>query len=358
MGGASREATPQEKCSRRELTLRFKLILNRFISATVMGSVLTGCGTGTLNTLGSPIEPFARPTVDSRIMVARNAPPPELVPPPLSLKPMARGKPDIFISDVYDGLVNGYDLRTGQLTEQLTGFSLPQTLATDRAGNLYVAATGDSAIYVFPPGATTPSLTLNDDGWYPTGVAVSSKGEVAVSNKFSISYQQGSVAFYKPGQSTAFNLISSSTFSVPVFCVYDAHGNLYVDGGGAYDGSVAEILHGGEGKSFKLLGIDGLGLIGGIQVAKNGDILVLDQAWDTIYRYWPGHHQAAGSTFLQTNGDPVTFALVPPRQNVLYDADFALNQSDAYPYPSGGPPGRSLSTSYAVGVAISTGGAQ
>jgi DNA-binding beta-propeller fold protein YncE len=266
---------------------------------------------------------------------------------------MVRARAEIFISDAYDGLVNGYNLKTGSLAEQLTGFSLPQGLATDRKGNLFVAATGNSAVYVFAPGATKASLTLHDTGWYPTGVCVSIKGEVAVANRNSLSYGPGNVTFYKPGQTKPFNAVSGATMSTPEFCAYDVRGNLFASGVGSGAGSVVEIVHGGSGTSFKDLGIHNIQIVGGIEIARNGDILVLDQNSGTILRYWRGHHKLIGTTFLQSGGDSVTFALTPPSENFVYAADFGLQGAEKYPFPSGGPPIRSIPTSNAIGVALS-----
>ena len=325
--------------------------------------VLAGCSTGPqppLSSIGSPqrlgrIAGGSPDVIDPRLLVARDATKAPLLLQRPALKPMATERADIFLSDVYDGLVNGFSLKTGQLVEQLTGFSLPQGLATDRKGNLYVAATGNSAVYVFGRGATSPSLILDDASWYPTGAAVSISGEVAVANKYSTSYGQGNVSFFKPGQSEPYNTVSGSIMTNPEFCAYDARGNLYVIGGGRGAGRVVEVVRGGKGSNFKDLGINNIMIAGGVEIDRNGngDILALDQNSNTIDRYWPRHHKLIGTTFLQNGGDNVTFALTPPRENYIYSADFGNGGGEKFPFPYGGPPIRTIPSSNAIGVALS-----
>ena len=269
---------------------------------------------------------------------------------------MMRRPGDIYVSDIANDVVDGYDAKSGALTEQLTGFELPQGIATDRTGNLYVADTAASAVFVFPPGATSPSLTLADTGWYPTDVAVSAAGEVAVANEHSISDGPGSVAFYKPGQTRPFHTViaGSDIGSTVWFCSYDANGNLFADGGKA-PAHVAMLPHGGTANKFKPLGIANVIIAGGIQIAGNGDILVLDQQVRTIYRYWRRHSAPVGTTVLTNSSDPVTFALLP-KETLLFDADYGFDETAKFAFPAGGYALYSIAVYGApIGVAIAPG---
>ena len=119
------------------------------------------------------------------------------------MSPGAIGKPLIFVSDGY-ATVNIY-LQAGKHRQVgwITGFSYPAGLATDIAGNLYVANeaifSGTPSVLVYaPPYTNGPTLSLINGS--PFGVSVSRQGVVAVTGCTNSSPSCGlGVAFYAAG---------------------------------------------------------------------------------------------------------------------------------------------------------------
>ncbi|MGA8325001.1 MAG: hypothetical protein WB757_02875, partial [Candidatus Cybelea sp.] len=89
----------------------------------------------------------------------------------------AKGGASVIVSDASDNVVDIFNA-AGKQTAQLTGFSQPQGLALDTAGNLYVADTGNSRIQVYAAGYNGTPTTINDPGESPVSVTVDSKGNL------------------------------------------------------------------------------------------------------------------------------------------------------------------------------------
>jgi len=261
-------------------------------------------------------------------------------------------RPEVFVSDALDNVVNGYDQATGNLVIQLTGLSAPRGLASDAEENLYVADSGNQRVLVFAPGSTQPFLILDDLGWYPTGVAVSGDGEVAVTNNTAQGSFPGSVTFYKKGRSRFFReLYSTPLFAYPYFCAYDARGNLYLDAV-RYNAltSVVEIARGA--RTAKNLKIRNIRSPGGLTVDSKGELLILDQYPAKIYRYALPSLALKGTVELTGAEDAVTFALVRSDM-AIYDADSQSASAGRYAFPSGGGPTQEIMVGgLPIGVAV------
>ncbi|MBD5654516.1 MAG: hypothetical protein IAI50_04970, partial [Candidatus Eremiobacteraeota bacterium] len=101
----------------------------------------------------------------------------------------------VFVSDAVNLSVDIFSSagkETGSITANL---SEPQGLTTDKAGNLYLANTGDSNILVYAKGYKGTPVTIPDAGQYPVGVAVDADGNIGVTNIISTSDGAGSVSF-------------------------------------------------------------------------------------------------------------------------------------------------------------------
>ena len=168
----------------------------------------------------------------------------------------AVSQPLIFNSDPSTGAVNIFpQAGTNQkMIGQITGLSKPQGLATDTNGNLYVADTSSANVRVYaPPYTKAATLTLDDRGHSPYGVAVSPLGVVAVTDL------NGSVSFFAKNATKACATVSDRNFPTIYYDAFDHNGNLYIDGAqsvivnSTQDTVVGEITGGCQAKKIALL---------------------------------------------------------------------------------------------------------
>jgi hypothetical protein len=262
----------------------------------------------------------------------------------------------IAISDDANNVVDVYDAAGSEIA-QLTGFSLPQGLASDIKGDLYVADTENSRIQEYVGGFQGTPNSLEDPGQYPAGVDSFNKGEVvAVTNIITTGGGPGSVSFFRSGKLV--KTISSRSIKKAFFCAFDAKGNLYVT---ALDrkglASVGEIVGGISGTKYTELTTGNvLAFPGGIQVTNTGSIVVDDQEGSAVYTYAPPVNGSLGNptttTPLNSVSDPVTFAFTDSVAD-LYTADAGLDASQEYAYPAGGSPVSTISEDgEPIGVAV------
>ena len=266
-----------------------------------------------------------------------------------------------FFSDANNGAVLIYNA-AGALVGTVTGFGSPEGLATDKAGRLYVTDEAYSQVDVFaPPYNGTPTY-LSDSGQSPVSTAVDGAGNVAVTNIDSKSFGAGSVSFYAAGATTPTSTITSSAFAQILFCAFDAHGNLYLDGTDLYSNAVlGEIVGGIKGRAIrKLTTGNALGFPTGVGVTPGGLIAIEDEQQRTIYSYNSPRGDALGSpvstTVLQNTMEPITFAF-GPRAAFVVTVDADLGSTNQYTFPAGGAPTGTImfaphDSPYPVGVAV------
>jgi hypothetical protein len=255
----------------------------------------------------------------------------------------ATGVPStVAVSDAGADTVDIFN-ESGTLEATLTGFSEPQGMTSDRAGNIYIADTENAQIQVWAPPYSGPPTLIADPGQFPAGVDQRNNGGfLAVTNIISQAGGDGSVSLYR--NNTMVATISDPGLLEAFFCAFDHAGNLYVDGFNS-DGvfTIAEIAHattGGRTVQY-LTTSNTIGFPGGVEVANNGDIIIDDQTFDApvIYTYNPPSGGSLGSpidsTSLAPNGsDPVTFAFKTHNHN-LYTADAGNFTSQEFSYPAG-----------------------
>jgi hypothetical protein len=267
----------------------------------------------------------------------------------------AKGGASIVVSDASDNVVDIFNT-AGVQTAQLTGFSEPQGLALDMAGNLYVADTNNSRIQVYAPGFKGAPRTIGDSGEFPAGVAIDGKGNLGVANILTTSDGSGSVSFFNKG-GTLLTTLTNANFTKVLFDAFDDKGNLYIDGTNASGAFVAgEVVGGVSGKAITILTTgNSVGFPGGIAISSTHKIAIDDQQNVTIFTYDAPVKGSLGmpitTTPLTGAGDPISFAFTRTNRHV-WVADAAregstafargkppkilVSSADKYRYPKGG----------------------
>jgi hypothetical protein len=250
----------------------------------------------------------------------------------------AKGGASIIVSDASDNVVDIFNAARKQ-TAQLTGFSQPQGLALDKAGNLYVADTGNSRIQVYAAGFKGTPTIINDPGEAPASVAIDSKGNLGVANIVTTSNGPGSVSFFNKSGSLLTTL-SNANFAKVIFDAFDGKGNLYIDGTNASGAFVAgEVVGGVSAKAITILATgNSVGYPGGIAISATGKIALDDQENITIFTYNAPVKGSLGmpiaTTPLTGAGDPISFAFTRTNKHI-WVADAARGLSS--PSVSGKP---------------------
>jgi len=168
-----------------------------------------------------------------------------------------------------DGSGNSSQVSTGSIT-----LSNPQGLATDAAGNLYIANYGNSTVVVAKPDGTafvltTSGVTINN----PEAIAVDPAGNVFILDK-------NGVEKVRPDGTTT--TLSVNAVSILVGIAVDGTGTLYVLG---YQGKLMEIAPNG---TQTMLSISGLSIdsAGGLAVDPAGNIYVADGSNNRVVKIW------------------------------------------------------------------------
>lgn len=129
---------------------------------------------------------------------------------------------------LYDCQIEVFDLKTLQLVNQVCCLaqypfqgSLKFGMFADRKGQLWVANSSLNNISVWPRGATSPSMILDDPGETPLDVVRGHNGVVYVSN------QSGSISVYARGATSPTSTLSDPQFAAAGGVTLDAGNNLY-----------------------------------------------------------------------------------------------------------------------------------
>jgi hypothetical protein len=253
------------------------------------------------------------------------------------------GADQVIVSDSFANTVSVFDAKGRLQTRLKKGINGPMGLATDSAGNLYVANSQDSNVLVYSQPYKSVSLTLKEPGRYPLDVAVSKAGLVGVMNPTEPS-GPGNVTFYKEGATSACANVSGPTWNEMSFGAFDASGNLFVDGVDR-DGNplVGEVSGGCTATSVTTLRVgNAMSGVAGVQVV-HGNILILDQNYGSfapeIYTYAPPSGGSLGSpiatTKLSAGIEMESFAMTRGDRDLwIAHSDVAYGRIE-YSYPGG-----------------------
>lgn len=253
----------------------------------------------------------------------------------------ATGVPStVAVSDAGTNTVDIYN-ESGTLEATLTGFSEPQGMTSDRAGNIYIADTANGQIQIWAPPYSGPPTLLADPGQYPAGVDQRNNGGfLAVSNIISQEGGPGSISLYRNGTMVA--TITDANLEECFFLGFDHSGNLFFTGFNAdFEVTVGEVAHATTGgRTIQYLTTsNSISFPGAVQVNNDGTIDIGDQSDPSqIYTYNAPSGGSLGSpistTSLGSSADAVTFALKVHNHN-LYTADAGAASSQEYSFPGG-----------------------
>jgi hypothetical protein len=255
-------------------------------------------------------------------------------------QPATGGSPVIIVSDASQNAV--VICPSGSACSQCKtlggGLSSPNGLTSSNGGGPpaksplgYVADSGNHRVVVFTDACTT--VRILDDGQYtPIDVAVASDGTVAVTNLCESSYCSGSpnIAFFAP-KSTKITRLAKGLMTEYLYGAFDKKGDFYNDG---YSGSTVEVgVVARNSTTDEATGITGIASPGGLEVAKNGTVNILDAACPCI-RIYKGSANAGTVKFTGVT-TPVTFAF-DKKNKRIWLTDAASETVDELRYPGGG----------------------
>jgi hypothetical protein len=205
----------------------------------------------------------------------------------------------------------------------------PEGMATDSAGDLYVANTEDKNVLVYARGSNSPTATLNDPGEFPADVAVAADGTVYVANVFGPMFAPGNVVIYAPGSSSPTKTLTNKHFNHVIGVALDRNGNLFVSCNGnlgSGSGGVVEFKSGSvEGRDTHI----SLHAAGGVGFDRDGHLVVIDQDAATLNVYDIGNPKPIHQLALP--GDAYYFAFNKESTRV-YVADYGLSEIDVFRY--------------------------
>jgi hypothetical protein len=190
----------------------------------------------------------------------------------------------------------------------ITGLSLPEGVAVDRAGQVYVASLGSEDVKVYPKGSSMMVRRLDDSGHLPVDVVVGAEGTVYVANLFDANSSSGSVSVYFPGSNTVSRVLHDPNFGQVTGVAIDEHRELVAcydtDTAGGCD-MFAPHVRGHAVVSFADNGVEGAAF------DRSGDLAV-QSLFDGTQYYDPSFAPCGGDplsgeemyvAFDQSNGD-------------------------------------------------------
>lgn len=146
------------------------------------------------------------------------------------MAPDAKGKSLVYVSDSGPSkAVNVYTFGSLQPVGQLTGFTEPEGLCADKAGDVFVPDNSEQ-VFEYAHAATSPTRIFSDPGNVPSACAVDPKtGNLAIVNSQSLQGPPGSVLIF-PGASGTPTTYTNANIMYLFYAGYDNRGNLFIGG--------------------------------------------------------------------------------------------------------------------------------
>jgi hypothetical protein len=245
-----------------------------------------------------------------------------------------------------------------------SSWNMPQGVAIDAKGNVYIADTGNSRVVVLNKGGHSIAI-LQDPGQFPVDVGVAADGTIGVTNLISTSGGSGSVSFYSSLKAKSPTSVATGLFYEDYFGAFDAQDNFYVDGEDASGGIHVGVVASGS-TSVTDTGIDTSAYLfpGGVQVIETGKspktvqtLTVGDQEALDIYTYALPGYAAGPAVQLGGSGDPVSFAF-EKAQKLIATADAENAAVNIFSWPAGGSSPAAVISGFSepVGIGIDPSG--
>lgn len=202
----------------------------------------------------------------------------------------------------------------------------------DWHGLLYVANPVLDEVDVLDVKSGATVAIIADPDQVPSGVAIARDGTVAVTNIASAgSSGPATINFYAAGSFKKKKTIVGSPGQEFFFGGFDKHGNFYNDSLTTSGGVEVGVVDKGSTKNSDTGYGSKIGYPGGIQVAKNGSINILDQACPCLKSFTGAKLK---TVTLQGASDPITLSFNSDDSQV-WTADYGLSAVEGYAFPSG-----------------------
>lgn len=223
----------------------------------------------------------------------------------------ALAKPKLFVSIESSNVVDVFlQASPNKLVGQITGLNSPTGLATDAAGDVFVANYNAPIVPAFaPPYTNGPKITLLTPGYLPYAVAVSQSGMVAVLMSCNtISCPIGyALSFYNKGATRRCKTVSAGTFpNVPIGIAFDKAGAAFVAGQNKSGPYIGEITGGCHASGVTALTAGNtLYRLFDVHVNKQNQLAFLDTDAGYIYTYNLPKNGSLGNPLYSTDlGNP------------------------------------------------------
>ncbi len=201
---------------------------------------------------------------------------------PSWILPAAKTAPLAYVSDYEHDSVSIFNATTGAQVGQIGGLSAPAGLFVDGQHELWVSDSGDSQVFVFARGQTSPKLTLTDPSERPFDAVRCPNGTVFVSNYYDFNTQIGGISVYAKGSTSPTGSLADPNEFQNYFITCDRKNNVFTTLElGNLESQVDEYA-GGSAPAVKVTGVDSPG---GIAVNGAGNLVVADPDGHDIAEY-------------------------------------------------------------------------